>query len=303
VDADVDTLLTALYCFTDDLLITRRFARSTPAAHRCRVGVSGRGADSAQPALRSSVVAVCPQAPVRHVPLSAQTVGLEQTAPRGRATDHPPDSCSGRGHSDQRGPVTAHRLHTGRVRPVPAHRETLRPGRLRLLRLSLPLLLGHAPLPRGHRRGHADHVVSGQPQTRRTRGHASPHQGRPPSGHRRPSDPGRQRLRRTGLRTVPRRPRHPPGPPGPHPGSNEIPNPTPSSVGCCVYGNGSKPSSTPSKANSHSSSTAPDKPTGSTPASANDYWPWPPRSGTTPTSAHPAHDPSSPTTIRNHSSR
>jgi hypothetical protein len=24
VDADVDTLLTALYCFTDDLLITRR---------------------------------------------------------------------------------------------------------------------------------------------------------------------------------------------------------------------------------------------------------------------------------------
>ena len=49
----------------------------------------------------------------------------------------------------------ADRLDPGRVRPIPAHRQAFRPGRLgrlRLLRQPLPLLLGSAPAPGLHPR-------------------------------------------------------------------------------------------------------------------------------------------------------
>jgi hypothetical protein len=64
-----------------------------------------------------------------------------------------------------------HRLDPGRVRPIEADRETLelgRVGRLRLLRLTLPLLLGTASAPDLHTLRPADRLDTGHPERRRT---------------------------------------------------------------------------------------------------------------------------------------
>jgi hypothetical protein len=55
----------------------------------------------------------------------------------------------------------------------------------------------------------------------------------------------------------------------PAPEPNATPSPPRSNAGCCACANGSRRSSTPSKANYPWNNTAPDKPTDSTPESAN----------------------------------
>ena len=63
--------------------------------------------------------------------------------------------------------------HSGAARHVALERPAVRPGglgRLRLLRLPLPLLLGPAAVPGVYTDGHADHVGSGQPEDRRAQG-------------------------------------------------------------------------------------------------------------------------------------
>lgn len=141
MDADLDTLLTALYCFTDDLLITRRLPgrpkRLTDAELVCLA--------VAQVLLNRPSEAGWLRYARKHLfgmfPLPAETVRLEQTTTRGRTTDRPCHPRTRADHPDQRGPVTADRLHPGGVRAVPPDRETFGPGwrgRLRLLRLPLP---------------------------------------------------------------------------------------------------------------------------------------------------------------------
>jgi hypothetical protein len=65
----------------DDLLITRRPGhpkRLTDAERVCLAVAQG----AAQPSLGGGVVAVCPQAPVRHVPVPAETVRLDNDSVR-----------------------------------------------------------------------------------------------------------------------------------------------------------------------------------------------------------------------------
>ena len=76
--------------------------------------------------------------------------------------------------------------------------------------------------------------------------------------------------------------------------------PSRSSSGCCACGSGSKRSSTPSRVNCRSNNTARAARTASTPGSGSACWPWPPPSGTTPSSMHPGNDHSSPTTTNDH---
>ena len=96
-----------------------------------------------------------------------------------------------------------HHTSTGlaaRRRETAKRSDAGRARRLRLLRQPLPLLLGHPALPGLHRRRHADHVVSGPPQTRRTRGHGRAARPRPPPGAQRTDHAGRQGLRRARVR-------------------------------------------------------------------------------------------------------
>ena len=97
MDADLDTLATALYVTTDDFLIDNPQHRpwrpkvGYPAPRRRRTGHPGSAASAARIHLRGAMVALRGQPAARAVPLSADTIGLQQARSRG-------DRNAARGH-------------------------------------------------------------------------------------------------------------------------------------------------------------------------------------------------------------
>ena len=169
---DLNTLLTGLYVRIDDYLAGRARDRTPSAADRRRVAHLGRGAGAARRALRGPLAAVRARGTARCVPVPARAVRLQQAAAGRVAAAQAADPGAGRGHRPVGRSGLGGRLHPGGVRPVPADRAALGPGRLgrlRLLRLPFALLLGAAAAPGLHPRRAAGHLGAGRPQARRAR--------------------------------------------------------------------------------------------------------------------------------------
>ena len=91
VDADLDTLATALYVTVDDFLIhnpqhrpVAPKSRDQPAAVGCRTGHPGGGAGAARVHLRGPLAALRRYPTAWFVSLPANAIGLQQTRPRSR---------------------------------------------------------------------------------------------------------------------------------------------------------------------------------------------------------------------------
>jgi hypothetical protein len=160
VDADLDTLATALYVRTDDLLKTspdRAPVRSAVgdqlADHQRRTGHPRGDAGIAGPDQRGPVAALRPRPTTAPVPVPALAAGLQQAA--AQAGRHAPlaDRRAGPRHRPVDRRRVGGRLHPGRVRPLLGGGAPLgagRLGRVRPLRRTLPLLLGTAAAPAVH---------------------------------------------------------------------------------------------------------------------------------------------------------
>ena len=231
------------------------------------------------------------------VPVSARPVRLQQAASRRGRAGPDADPGAGRRHRGVDRRHLADRLDPGRVRPVPAHRQAVRPGRLgrlRLLRQPLPLLLGAAPASGLHPRRAADHVRARQPQDRRTRSRPRPARdrtrpARPPA---RPDRHRRQGLRLRRVRDLPHRPRRPTA--APRLQERTAPPRRPAAQTAPPdHRVGQRHPQRPTRPRTpRRTHTAPASP----PACSNASSPSPPPSGTTTTAANPSCDPSSPTT-------
>ena len=134
MDADLDTLATALYVTVDDLLQQapqlapwRPPVGIPPKRQRRRAGHLGGHAGPARLHLRGPLAALCRPAPAPPVPVSARPVGLQQAAAGA------PPSCMGhlypgrglRHHAVERRCVGGG-LHPGGVRPLPGDHQDAR---------------------------------------------------------------------------------------------------------------------------------------------------------------------------------
>ena len=170
MDNDLDTLLTALYVFCDDHVIgPRRVGRPpwlTDAELLClaiaQVLLNFPNERQWVRYARKNLRALFPYIPDQSGynkrlraagPMISKVIrALARTTPTSapilRLVDSTPVPCGASRETAQRSDLAG-----------PDAR-----GRLRLLRQPLPLLLGHAPVPGHHGRGHAADVVSGPPQ-------------------------------------------------------------------------------------------------------------------------------------------
>src|SRR5216683_472472 len=105
VDADLDTLATALYARTDDLLKSLPGPQAAAAKDRVGPETLRRQADHARGAagparvhLRGPLAAVRPQASAAPVPLPAQAAWLQQAAAQTRGNDPLADRRTGPRH-------------------------------------------------------------------------------------------------------------------------------------------------------------------------------------------------------------
>ena len=151
MDTDLEALATALHVTVDDLLIahpppgpTQTTSGPEPTHQWRRDHHPGTHADPTGPHQPAALTAPRPQAPDRHVPPHPGPIGVQQAPARPHhhvlAHHHPGTIHQGMGPL----PVSG-RLHPHRVRPLPPHRQAIRAGRvgrLRILRLPLPLLVG-----------------------------------------------------------------------------------------------------------------------------------------------------------------
>ena len=146
--------------------------RDRPEAVRCRAVDVGGDAGPARSRQRDRLASLRRQASVPPVPVLAWSGRVQQAAAQVRRAVAGDDPAARRRHRRVGRRHLADRLDADRVRPIAAHHATIQPrrlGRLRLLRVALPLLLGAAPAPRVHPGRTADHVRLGQPESRRTR--------------------------------------------------------------------------------------------------------------------------------------
>ena len=160
MDADLDTLATALYVTTDDLL--RAHPERVPA--RPKVGITPKTSDAEMLTLavmqallgytsetrwlryaRKNMLDLFP-----HLPLQS---GYNKRLRKLAATMSWLISELGRQTSIAERRGVGRRFHPGRVRPIAGDRQAFGPGRLgrvRLLRLALSVLLGSAAAPGVH---------------------------------------------------------------------------------------------------------------------------------------------------------
>ena len=199
MDTDLDTLATALYVVTDDLLVDHP-ERLPP---RPAVGIAPRISDAelCTLAVLQALLGFTSEHrwlryAHRHLlgmfPHLPGQPGLQQAAaPAGRH-----DGLAGRParrrHLDRRRHRLGGRLDPGGVWPLARDRATLRPGRLgrvRLLRLPHPLLLGSAAAPGLHPARPAGRLGADRRESRRTARpdrHPHRHPGVWPTGSGRP---------------------------------------------------------------------------------------------------------------------
>ena len=158
VDADLDTLATALYVNTDDLLKAsperapwRPRVGIAPADQRRRAGHPGGDAGPAAVHQRGPLAAPRPRSPAAPVPLPAPAARLQQAA----AHAWPPPSSWLIGvlardtslWTDDVWVVDSTPVECARSREAARALGPGRLGRVRLLRQPLPLLLGAAAAP------------------------------------------------------------------------------------------------------------------------------------------------------------
>ena len=262
VTTNLDTLATALYVKTDDLLKESPiWPRGVP-----RLGIAPQFSDAelVTLAVMQALLGFTSEARwLRHarnasaplVPVPAEPARVQQAAAGRCRPDLGGDPGPGRGHQlvDRRRVGSG--LHPGRMRPIPetATLRAGRMGRIRVLRLTFALLLGTAAASDRHPGRPADRVRADWRQSRRTRNPAR-HLGRRPDPARQKTGTNRHRrqeLLRRGVRNRPRRrrtaccARH----------AKASPNaPVPGSSNHCAKP--SNRSTRPSKANSTSNDTA-----------------------------------------------
>ncbi len=178
MDADLDTLATALYVSTDDLLK----ARPELAPLRPRVGIVPKLSDAEliTLAVMQALLGFTSEARwLRHAKthLSQQfpyLPGQSGYNKRLRAAAVPAqgrDPTPGHQHRHLHRRRVGGRLHPRRVRTIQGNRKTIRSGRvrrIRVLRVPLPVLLGSAPTSGVHPGRSAGHLRVDQPQGRRT---------------------------------------------------------------------------------------------------------------------------------------
>ena len=295
MDADLDTLATALYVTTDDFLI----ANPQHRPWRPKVGITPRLSDAELVTLavmqallgftreaswlryaHSRLRGLFPYLPHNR----ATTSGCATAATMLRAVIAHLAPCTSSVHRRRVGG----RLDAGRVRPLAGDRETLRPGRVgrvRLLRLALPLLLGPAAAPGVHPARAAGRLGADRRQGRRTRNPARDARRRPrPARH--PARPDADRPTRT-TTAASSKPRWP----TPASSCCALPararDPVRDNASSSHCGRSSSRSTTPSRANSTSNTTAAAPSPASAPASCNASSPSPPRSGTTTDTGQP----------------
>ena len=279
MDADLDTLATALYVTTDDLLKDhpervppRPRVGIAPEDHRRRTGHPGGDAGAAGLHQRGPLAALrprpaaatcsrtCPASPGYNKRLRKLAATMSWLI---GALAGAPASCDDDVWVVDSTPVEC--------APIPGDRQALGPGRVgrvRLLRLPLPLLLGAAAAPGVHPARPARRLGADRRQGRRTRASCRHPRRRPrrwPGRHGRPDRDRRQELLRPRLRGRPHRPRHHAAAPGPQ-GRDAAARANGSSNPCA---RSSSRSTTPSKANSTSNTTAAAPPPVSAPASLN----------------------------------
>ena len=179
MDADLDTLAIALYARIDDTLKDR----PELAPWRPKVGIAPKLSDAELLTLAVMQVLLghanetgwlrYAGTHLSHLfPYLPGQAGYNKRLRKSADAVAGDDPAARRRHRRVGRRHLADRLDADRVRPVPAHRATFEPGwlgRLRLLRVALPLLLGAAAAPRVHPGRAADHVRLGQPESRRTR--------------------------------------------------------------------------------------------------------------------------------------
>lgn len=207
MDADLDTLATALYVKLDELL------RQAPqlAPWRPSVGIAPKLSDAELVTL--AVMQAVLGSPPRPAGCATPTAtcgtcslptpaGWLQQAPTWRGRTYPPRHLGSR-HRHQ--PVDRRRLdrrlHPGRVRPLPGDHQALGAGRvgpIRLLRQPLTLLLGATVAPGLHPARPPGRLRVDRRQGRRTPGAGGPAERRPGTGGHptRPDAAGRQALLR-----------------------------------------------------------------------------------------------------------
>jgi hypothetical protein len=170
VDADLDTLVTALYVKIDDGLVKdRRPGHPVQLSHSelvcLAVAQALLGYHSEARWLRfcrrhlTAMFPYLPHQPGYNKRLRAAAAGQAGHPGPGRR-----QRLLVRRRMDRR-------FHPGRMRPLPAHRPALghgRLGELRILRQPFALVLGTAAVPDLHPRRDADPVGTGRPQDRRT---------------------------------------------------------------------------------------------------------------------------------------
>lgn len=199
MDTDLDTLATALYVTTDDLL--RAHPERVPTRPRGSFQPLTSDAEMLTLAVMQAVLGhpsearwlryarkhlrpLFPNLPLQpgyNKRLRKLAATMSWLADR---TTRPPDQ---RGHRRRMGGG----LHPGGVRPLPGDRGAFRPrrmGRVRLLRLALTVLLGTAAAPGVHPARVTDRLGPDRRQSRRTRG-----RDRAP-GHHRGTSPRRVQL-------------------------------------------------------------------------------------------------------------
>jgi hypothetical protein len=227
VDADLDTLATALYVTTDDFLIDNPQHRPW----RPRVGITPRlqDAELVTLAVLQALLGFTSEARwlryansrLRGLFPSAHTVGLQQAPPRGDRNAARGHRASGCVHLPVHRRCVGGRLDSGRVRAIAGDYETLRPGRVgrvRVLRVALALLLGTASAPGVRPVGAAGGIRADRRQGRRARHSARDARRRPqPARDASRSDVnGRQELLRQAIRSRARRRRCRTAAPCPH---------------------------------------------------------------------------------------
>ena len=278
MDADLDTLCTAVYVTADDLLPIR--------PEKCRRRVTD--AELVTLAVAQAVMGIpsdrrflaVARMRLRHLfPPPPRPVRLPQALPAPVRDDR----LAGRGlRREKPGPRRrpgAAGLHPGRVRPLAPDRAPLsagRLGRLRLVPQPLALFLGHAPAP-GLRPGR--HAAGGRAVPGRSPGARGGPRSPAPDLARRRDGGGRQGLCRTGLSRRRGRAGRAPGAPACAPTSPATGPFWGSSASAWSR------SSRPSRTCSRSSATAPAPPRASVAASAPGCWPSPPAFGSTTSSA------------------
>lgn len=129
------------------------------AVERRRADLPGRCAGPAGLRLRGPLASVRSRQPDLDVPVSDQAAGIQQAAAGRVAAGEEGDTPPRDGYGLLVRQPLDRRLHAGAVRHVEADGEAVEPGllgRVRVLRIPLPVLLGPASVPGLHPDRHAD---------------------------------------------------------------------------------------------------------------------------------------------------